>query len=471
MPAAPWDKAASHEQLFVLITGANSGIGLGAGERLIDEFLAKRSLTSHLILIPTARSVRKSQETIEVLRKHLHKAAASEALAARAGSLSAKESHESSYDPQDTIDRVHLLAVQVDLCSPDSIYGVADQLVKGTVGDPTDKTGTEYTIPKLDAIILNAGFGGWTHVNWFGLIKQFLSQGLIQGCTYPTFKVAEVGRTTSYKSKDGKSSSHVLGEVFCSNVFGHYLLVHELLPLLSRASPSEAPGRIIWTSSIEPSAHDFSLDDPQGLKSLGPYESSKRLTDLLALTYNLPASQKQGASSFLTIEDPETRKAKPHAPEIYLTHPGVVHSTLFPLTWLLSWLYRLGMFVTRWIGSTWHPVTGYLGATASVWVALGDDLETQEANKVKWGSSTDVWGNAYVKKTEVEGWGWDGSAVSRAELEKEEGPRVMRRITGRRWYAGDTTAESREEFEETGAKAWGEMELLRREWEGITGRR
>jgi 3-keto steroid reductase len=457
---------------------------------MIDEFLAKRSLSSHLILIPTARSVRKSRETIEALRKHLYKSANSEAVAVRARSLSS----DSSYDPQDTINRVHLLAVQVDLCSLDSIYGVADQLVGGTVGDPTDKTGTEYTIPKLDAVILNAGFGGWTHVHWPGLIRMFLTKGLIQMCTWPTFKVAEPGRVVSHKSAKGgevrltldylahssshsltgflpQSSPHVLGEVFCSNVFGHYVLVHELLPLLSRASPSEAPGRIIWTSSVEPAARHFSLDDPQGIKSRAPYESSKRLTDLLALTYRFPASQKQGATSFLTIEDAETRKAKPYPPVILLTHPGIVHSALFPLTWALLWLYKLAMYLTRWIGSPWHPVTGYLGATASVWAVLEEDLETQEVHKVKWGSSTDVWGNALIKTTEVEGWGWDGTVVTREELEKEKAARVMRRLSGRRGDCVDTTAESRVEFEEVGAKAWGEMERLRREWDGITGRR
>lgn len=179
-----------------VLTFPCSGVGLGAGERLIDQFLATRSLSSHLILIPTARSVRKSSETVEALRKHLHKAAASKTLAARAGS---------SYDPQDTLDRVHLLAVQVDLCRLDSIYAVADQLVGGTVGDPTDKTETKYTIPKLDAVILNAGFGGWTHIQWGVLIHKFLTQGLIQMCTYPNFKVAEVGRIISYKpAKDGE---------------------------------------------------------------------------------------------------------------------------------------------------------------------------------------------------------------------------------------------------------------------------
>ncbi|KAG7124180.1 hypothetical protein HYQ45_013724 [Verticillium longisporum] len=169
--AAPWSKAQSHEQFFVLITGANSGVGFGTAERIIDEFLASRSLSSHLILIPTTRDLRKSRETVESLRTHLHKTATtSKALAARAGP---------SYKPQDTIDRVHLLSVQLDLLDLRSPYAVARQLVRGTVGDPTDAHNTQYKVPRLDAVILNAGIGGFKGVDWFKLAWRFLTRGIV----------------------------------------------------------------------------------------------------------------------------------------------------------------------------------------------------------------------------------------------------------------------------------------------------
>lgn len=408
--------------------------------------------------------MRKSCETIETLRRHLHNVAAtSKTLRSRAGA---------SYDPKDTIDRVHFLTVQLDLCDLDSVYAAADQLVHGTIGDPTDKTGTRYRVPRLDGVILNAGLGGWTGVSWPGLAWKFLRSGLIQMCTFPDFKMATTGLTVEYKPTKSVSdqSPHVLGQVFCGNVFGHYLLCHELLPLLSRASYDERRGRIIWTSSLEGFQNDFKLDDPQGLTSPEPYESSKRLTDLLALTHQLPAGKKQSASYF-TIEDPEVAAAKPIAPAMYTTHPGIVHSTLFPISWVLASLYKFALYLCRWLGSSWHPVTGYLGATASVWAVLNDGMEEEQAHRVKWGSSTDVWGTPYVKKTEVDGWGWEGVPEDAETLANENVPRVVRKLTGRRPPTKDLTPEALEEFEETGAKAWAEMERLRREWEGITGRR
>ena len=70
----------------------------------LDTFLAERSLSSHLVVIPTTRSVRKSNETIATLRKHLARTAASDSLRARGVA-----------SPQDAIDRVHITSVQLDL--------------------------------------------------------------------------------------------------------------------------------------------------------------------------------------------------------------------------------------------------------------------------------------------------------------------------------------------------------------------
>lgn len=145
--------------------------------------------------------MRKSSETIETLRKHLHKTAiTSKALISRAGP---------SYDPQDTIDRVHFLSLQLDLCSLDTVYDAADQLVHGTVSDPTDKTNAQYRLPRLDGIILNAGFGGWVGVDWLHLIYKTLTQGPIQMCTFADFKIATPGLTVEYKPKAGNKSSDV----------------------------------------------------------------------------------------------------------------------------------------------------------------------------------------------------------------------------------------------------------------------
>lgn len=152
---------------------------------MIDEFLASRSLSSHLILIPTTRSVGKSRETVEVLREHVRKTASSlHTLISRAGP---------SYNPQDTINRVHILSVQLDLCNLSNVYAVAQQLVQGTIGDPTDENGPRYKIPRLDSVVMNAGIGGFYGLDWPVLIRKFLTEGLLQMCTFPDFKLAHSG--------------------------------------------------------------------------------------------------------------------------------------------------------------------------------------------------------------------------------------------------------------------------------------
>ncbi|KAI2621997.1 hypothetical protein GGS26DRAFT_600987 [Hypomontagnella submonticulosa] len=460
MAPPPWAGAASHEQYFVLLTGANSGVGLGIGQRIIDEFLASRSLTSHLILIPTTRSVTKSRDTVQSLRSHLGKTAkTSKVLRSRAGP---------NYDPQTAVSRVHIYSVQLDLCNIRSIYDAAKQLVHGEVSDPTGLTGS-VRIPRLDAALFNAGVGGWSGLDWFGLIKQFFTEGLVEACTFPSFKMALPAATLDKRKLLGdgaselKSSPPELAEVFCANVFGHYILAHELLPLLSRTDPDEPQGRIIWTSSTDAGKEHLSFDDFQAQRCHPPYENSKRITDLLCLTADLPSVQKVSAPYF---SSPATAN-KPIKPRFYLSHPGVVCTPLFPLHWALFWLYWAAMYVARWCGSPWHTVESYLGACATSWLALADQetLDSLHAERVKWGSSTDRAGHAAPKKTEVEGWGWEGKVESPMGLQREKGERVLRKMTGRKKDALYPTEDGLVEFEEDGRRCWEELERLRIAWE------
>ncbi|KAI8265100.1 3-keto-steroid reductase [Colletotrichum sp. SAR11_239] len=480
MIAAPWDKVPPHEQLFVLVTGANSGVGLGICERLIDDFLATRPLSAHLILIPTTRSVRKSRETIFHLKQHLAQTAStSSALRSRAGP---------DYHPDDTTARVHLLSVQLDLCDLPSIYACATTLVAGHIADPTAPETHPYKIPRLDALIFNAGFGGWTGLDWAGLFTSIFTKGLLPVLTWPSFKLARPGAVLNQRpvrsdlvpnespdnplavasAYDTKPSSPVLGEVFCANVFGHYVLAHELLPLLSRESADQSPGRVVWTSSIEPLARHFRLDDFQGVETEGPYESSKRLTDVLALTSHLPSTRRI-SEKYFTPEEEETAQRLPVRPSFYLTHPGVVASNLFPVPFpfILFYAYKFALYLARWLGSPWHPVTWYGGAVAPVWLALQDDETLQEldAKRIKWGSAASVTGRAEVKKTEVEGWGWEGAVEDRESLARDPATGVLRKVVGRHPQARDLTPDQIVDFEELGCKVWAEMERLRRQWE------
>ena len=238
------------------------------------------------------------------------------------------------------------------------------------------------------------------------------------------------------------------------------------MPLLSRKSESESPGRIIWTTSIETTAKNFTLGDFQGIHSLGPYESSKRLTDILVLTCTLPGVAPY-SSSYFDIEGPDHDKSHRVRPKVYVTHPGLVVSSLFPLTFVLQWLYWLGFLMCRYLGSPWHGVDGYRGAYAPAWVALQDQsrLDAIRAERVKWGSCSDRLGRSSVKMTEVEHWGWQGTMEDRESLASDTSRGLQRKLVGRKTGAPYMTKERREEFEVVGAECWKRIENLRIEWE------
>ncbi|KUJ21785.1 uncharacterized protein LY89DRAFT_608282 [Mollisia scopiformis] len=534
MGLPPWET--SDSQLFALITGANSGLGYSIAARMIDEFITTpgTSPKKHLILILCTRSPMKTRFTISRLRAHLRKQADYSPYAAK--QRAKMEEQGAEYKWEDTVQRVHLVGVEADLCNLKSVYALADKLVNGTVGSPDATTmdglklphgspGTQsyskdiqqdtwalsqkpgsigaqrawgwglsgLRIPRLDAVILTAGIGGWKE-GWRGLdwplaIKTVLFD-TIEAVTWPTYKLADIGAVVKSQLSSNSESSvsedtqplldnqqkvvePPLSSVFCSNVFGHYILAHELMPLLSRpaSSASTSGGKIVWVSSVESLEEQFSLDDIQGLKSTHPYESSKRLIDYISLTSELPSVQRISAPYFdpsntttASKENQAIPKISLVRPKMYLTHPGIFASDIMPLPGFLVFIYKLVFYFVRWIGSPWHPIDPYKAAVAPAWIALTDpdaldDMDGHGLAKHKWGSATDTGGEERVMKTEVPGWGWNGE-IGEIDAEKRK---------GRKRSTADATKESREDFEITGAKCWSEMEKLRVEWESILG--
>lgn len=365
------------------------------------------------------------------------------------------------------------------------MHAAASQLVGGTLA--LDGHGGGVRVPRLDAVIFNAGIGGWTGVNWLKLAYNFVTAGWVQSTTWPTFKVAPAGMTVNplkqkQKARAGdnndkdsnKAAPAVVGQVFCANVFGHYLFAHAILPLLSRrqgeADADVPSGRLIWEGSIEASREHFRAADLQAVETAAPYESTKRLTDLLVLTSGLPGARAHSAPYWrLPATEHEQQQQHQQPPKVYVCHPGIVVTTILPLPFVLQYLWTFAAYVARWIGSPWHTNTSYNAATAMVWLALAaqGSLDSSRAESVKWGSACDIRGNTMVKKTEVDGWGWTGRVEG---LEEEGGggdvaTGVLRKIKGRKGGARLVTEESRAEFEETGAVCWQEMERLRAEWE------
>ncbi|KAL3423653.1 hypothetical protein PVAG01_05400 [Phlyctema vagabunda] len=527
MGLPPWET--SESQLFALVTGANSGLGFGIASRMIDEFISSPSTppTKHIVLIVTTRSPLKTRFTISRLRAHTRRLAEFSPWARKQQKLAKAQGKDFKWEH--IVQRVHFLGVEVDLCNLKSVYALADKLLNGTLGTadattmdglklPAGSPGTQgyskdieqdrwalsqregstgvmrswgwglsgIKIPRLDVVICNAGIGGWVGLNWPQAIWTVLTD-TVQATTWPVYKLAASGAvakpqfgTTDSQAEEKqpllngeKRNEPALGEVFCANIFGHYILTHEVMPLLSRAasSSSQSGGKVIWISSIESTPDKFSLDDFQALKSTSPYESGKRLVDIMSLTGNLPSTKPVTKTYFdpSAVASPpkdqptEEESTKIVAPKVYVAHPGVFSSEIMPLAWILVRFMELSFYLARWLGSPWHPITPYKAAVAPVWLALADEqtLASANADRSKWGSATDSSGNERVMRTEVGGWGWNGEVSS-----AEAGNNVERRV-GRARDAVDATQESREEFEDLGAKCWKEMEVLRTEWEEV----
>lgn len=279
-----------------------------------------------------------------------------------------------------------------------------------------------------------------------------------------------MGRETNLDTQPAKPP---IGEVFTACVFGHYLLTHRLLPLLSRPTPSKlAPGRIIWSSSVEALQSVFNPDDIQSLlPNTTPYESAKRVTDLLVLSATLP-SVKPISDVYLSArdfdEESEEDREDIRPPRMYLSHPGVVASTLMPLPWFLFWAYELALTFARLLGSPWHVGEAGPGAASAVYITLEpqEALDAQDAEKKKWGSAMNTKAEEFVRPTEVPGWGFSGEVDDIDEMdEKSQTELVLRRSVGRKRGAKDVTERELAEFEEMGREVWEAMEEMREEWE------
>ncbi|KAL2823910.1 hypothetical protein BDW59DRAFT_173200 [Aspergillus cavernicola] len=422
------------DEVFVLVTGANSGLGYSICCRLVDEFLTSRQNdTRSLTVVFTTRSTRKGNDTLQCLQSHLRTSAREPSAAAR----------------------VTFVPENVDLCNLLSVRALSRRLNKN--------------FAKLDAIVLNAGIGGWTGLNWPVAIWGVLTD-LVHSVSWPTYKIAPAGLVTDNQTTSLADKEPRLGTIFCANVFGHYMLAHNVMPLLHRSGSPNGPGRVIWVSSLEATAKQLDINDLQGLRTLGPYESSKALTDVLSLTSNLPSTTPWVKSFYST--DSDTSDANPTTtsspPNTYVSHPGICGTGILPLSPPLFYAMLVAFWLARLLGSPWHTMSTYMGACAPVWLALStqsvlDAAETpyqrQGGGRAKWGSSTTISGVNKPASTELEGWGYGGII----------GPAVVDEDRYRRRKRGmvDLTREKKEQFEDLGRECWRRMEELRKQWDEL----
>ncbi|OAJ40734.1 hypothetical protein BDEG_24435 [Batrachochytrium dendrobatidis JEL423] len=224
----------SLSSVVALVTGANGDIGFGICERLLDHY---ETIDSSITIILACRNKKKAQQAQQQLISKYF-----------ANSVEGEE-------------RIQL--VLMDLSNTASVFAAFD---------------------RIDFLILNAGIMPISHMSLSGAFKDLFTRPATLAKTGGDALIQRTGTVTS----EG------LGEVFSANVFGHYIIVRELEDIMIK---SKSP-RIVWMSSTTASPSAMSFEDYQCLKGKYPYESSKRMCEILSLEMNSDLAKK-GIHSFI----------------------------------------------------------------------------------------------------------------------------------------------------------------------------
>ncbi|PAA72730.1 hypothetical protein BOX15_Mlig024157g1 [Macrostomum lignano] len=249
----------SSDGRVIVITGANRGIGFCLARKLIAD-AASESASSALEKPP--------QLTLCLCCRNLQAArAAAESLR----SLAAAAFNSASSGRNLTSDSSWC---RIDLCKLDT----SDF---DSVRDCTQWLLNRYK--RIDMLYLNAGILLVSRVDWFYLIRNFISREAWSMLTTGLGVLVQA----DFDCQDGRRG------VFKTNVGGHFLLTMGLLhppdgapSPLGRHSATGQASRVVWTSSCNASRRHFKLSDPECRHSMAPYAAGKHAIDLLCLHLN-----------------------------------------------------------------------------------------------------------------------------------------------------------------------------------------
>uniref|UniRef100_A0A4W3K307 3-keto-steroid reductase/17-beta-hydroxysteroid dehydrogenase 7 n=1 Tax=Callorhinchus milii TaxID=7868 RepID=A0A4W3K307_CALMI len=215
---------------------------------------------------------------------------------------------------------------------------------------------------RLDYLYLNAGIMPNPRIN----LKAFIN-GLFSSKVISMFATGEGLLTQEdWVTDDG------LQQVFMTNVFGHFLLIRGLEPLLGQPG---CPSQVIWTSSNNARKSAFSLTDYQHGHGQESYSSSKYATDLLSVALNKHYNSQGLFSSVI-------------CPGLVLTNLtyGILHPFIWTLLMPIMWLIRV--FTNSFTLNTQN------GTEALVWLFKQKPESLDPL--VKYHSCTSGFGNNYV---------------------------------------------------------------------------
>ncbi|XP_076000558.1 3-keto-steroid reductase/17-beta-hydroxysteroid dehydrogenase 7-like [Genypterus blacodes] len=299
----------------VIVTGANSGIGLALCERLLSE-------DSQLRLCLACRNMQR----------------------AKAAHSALLTSH-----PDAHVDLLHL-----DVGSVRSVLDAAQEV--------------KARYSRVDFLYLNAGIMPNPQVDLKAFFKGLFSRNIIN-----MFATAE-----GLLTQQDRLNSDGLQEVFATNLFGHFLLIRELEPLLCQAAHTS---RIVWTSSSNARRSAFSIEDIQHRQGTEPYSSSKYASDMLSLVLNRHKNNQGLFSSAI-------------CPGLVMTNLtyGILPSFFWTL--IMPFMYLIRIFTNT------FTLTPYNGAEALHWL-FGQKPESLDP-RAKYHSLTSGLGINYTQPQQMD---------------------------------------------------------------------
>ncbi|KAJ3268955.1 hypothetical protein HDV01_002065 [Terramyces sp. JEL0728] len=272
---------------LALVTGANGSVGKGICQQLIETF-------SDIHLILACRSLKNAELTKQQLLDEFE-----------------------IYPNQIT-------CMQCDLSDTNSVFNLVQ------------KVKDRFVV--LDYLFLNAGILPVERIDLFEGVKTLITDPGYVARTGGDIIVQEVGQTTAQG----------LGQVFAANVFGHYILVKEFTDLLA----ASGAGKIIWCSSTTASETSFfSPEDFQCLEGQKPYESSKRLCELISIGINAELRERNVYS--------------------FITSPGNVLSGITRGA-INEFMFLIALMIMRILFCSGINITGYNAATSALWIAKSE---------------------------------------------------------------------------------------------------
>ncbi|KAF8883439.1 hypothetical protein BD779DRAFT_1539940 [Infundibulicybe gibba] len=359
---------------IVLVTGANSGVGLGICKRLLvqlcdanpSDALPQPFSSFHPEFKPKFANPKRTFPPTEDPWNDIP--------GFHVGRVQEGPDREAAKRAKNVRDNVKIEIEYVDLAMVDTIFKFG-QLAK-----------TKY--PYISHLICNAGVASFAGMNWILCIRQLMLAPMA-ALTAPAF----------YTQHRGERSVDGLGWVWQSNY-------RRILPLLKACKHPLGP-RVVWMSSLEASPEHFDQYDTQLLQTDHSYEAAKYQIDLIS-------------HGWVESDDTKIRH--------FVAHPGVCSTNISSALVgpVMDLLKVLMFYVARMFGSQNHTISPYTAAIAAVHLALAPlvflsvppriqkkapenpclSCQSRVQQKVKrphvrYGSATDAWGNPHVQLSPI----------------------------------------------------------------------